>query len=75
MILICIIFIIIVILQGEWIWIKPQIIDEFAIPIGCQIVKFDRGLILVRNSDGHEKWITTDHVSKSYLRNILFQLI
>lgn len=50
-------------LQGEWVWVKPQLIDEYAVPFGCQIINFDRGLILVRNSDGHEKWITGDQVS------------
>lgn len=36
---------------------------EFTVPMGCQILRFDRGKALVRNDDGDESWIKPDQVS------------
>lgn len=36
---------------------------EFTVPMGCQILRFDRGKALVRNDDGDETWIKPDQVS------------
>lgn len=51
-------------LKGQWVWIKPPKVSEFATPIGCQIIRFDRGKVLIRNDDGDESWIKPDQVSK-----------
>lgn len=48
--------------KGQWVWIKPQRNAEFATPIGCQIVRFDRGKALIRNDDDEESWIKPEQV-------------
>lgn len=49
-------------IKGQWVWIKPQKNSEFALPIGCQIVRFDRGKALIRNDEDEESWIKPDQV-------------
>lgn len=49
-------------IKGQWVWIKPQKNSEFATPIGCQILRFDRGKALIRNDEGDESWIKPDQV-------------
>lgn len=49
-------------IKGQWVWIKPQKNSEFATPIGCQIVRFDRGKALIRNDEDEESWIKPDQV-------------
>lgn len=51
--------------KGQWVWIKPPKMSEFATPIGCQIIRFDRGKVLIRNDDGDESWIKPDQVKKN----------
>lgn len=51
--------------RGQWVWIKPQKNSEFATPIGCQIIKFDRGKALVRFNEKEECWIKPDQIIKS----------
>lgn len=53
-------------MKGQWVWIKPPKVSEFATPIGCQIIRFDRGKVLIRNDDGHESWIKPDQVEISF---------
>uniref|UniRef100_A0A1L8E5D6 Putative myosin class v heavy chain n=1 Tax=Nyssomyia neivai TaxID=330878 RepID=A0A1L8E5D6_9DIPT len=50
--------------HSDWVWVKPSASGEFKIPIGCKIVKTDRGRTLVCDDDGQEEWIPSDFVLK-----------
>ncbi|XP_059618501.1 unconventional myosin-VIIa-like isoform X2 [Phlebotomus argentipes] len=50
--------------HGDWVWIKPPSNGEFDIPIGCKIVRTDRGKTLVCDDDDQESWVNSDQVLK-----------
>lgn len=60
-------------MKGQWVWIKPPKVSEFATPIGCQIIRFDRGKVLIRNDDGDESWIKPDQVKRNFTLNKLWK--
>lgn len=53
--------------QNQWIWLKPRTNSEFDIPIGCRILRYDRGKILVKDDDNRESWVTPDQVIHKHM--------
>lgn len=54
-------------MQNQWIWLKSRTSTEFDIPIGCRILRYDRGKILVRDDDNRESWVSPDQVYISHI--------
>ncbi|XP_055683305.1 unconventional myosin-VIIa-like isoform X4 [Lutzomyia longipalpis] len=50
--------------HSDWVWVKPSSSGEFKIPVGCKVVKTDRGRTLVCDDDGQEYWIPSDQILK-----------
>lgn len=61
-------------MKGQWVWIKPSKNSEFATAIGCQIVRFERGKVLIRNDEEEENWIKTDQVVTNGAMPFFFSL-
>lgn len=51
-------------LQGEWVWLNPITAGEFSIPIGCRVLRTDKGKTLICDDEEKESWVTSDQILK-----------